>query len=264
MTTIVQVTIDGLRPDAIEPADCPTIKSLMKQGAYSLNAKSVVPSLTLPCHISMFYSVVPERHGIVDNTWHPFARPLPSLVDIFADSGLRCAFFINWEPLRNLCQPDKLRLLYAYNTAETDLIGSDKQIAQQAAYHLRNDPFDYYFVYLGTLDMAGHHYGWMSQEYLHQIAVADNALQIVLDALPNDAMILVQSDHGGHGRTHGTASDEDILIPWIIAGQGIRENYPIQSAISLLNTAPTLCHIAGVQPSSQWDGKIIDEIFLKT
>src|SRR2546425_7094759 len=30
------------------------------------------------------------------------------------------------------------------------------------------------------------------------------------------------SDHGGHGRSHGTEVGEDMRIPWVIAGPGVR------------------------------------------
>jgi predicted AlkP superfamily pyrophosphatase or phosphodiesterase len=51
--------IDGLRPDAIVPADCPNLKALLARSAYSLTATSVMPSITLPCHTSIFHSVPP-------------------------------------------------------------------------------------------------------------------------------------------------------------------------------------------------------------
>ena len=57
------VMIDGLRPDALARIDCPTLTGLMERGASSLHATSVMPSITLPCHMSIFHSVPPTRHG---------------------------------------------------------------------------------------------------------------------------------------------------------------------------------------------------------
>ena len=262
MTTVVQVTIDGLRPDAIAKAECPTLKHLMATGAYSLNAKSVMPTMTLPCHTSIFHSVTPDRHGIVTNDWHPFARPIPGLVEILARHSKKCAFVFNWEPLRNLTQPDQLTLSYCYNTAEKDLENSDRIIAEQAAHYLKHDSLDYYFIYFGTVDTAGHMYGWMSDGYLQQISRTDFALGIVANQLPDDSIIIVQSDHGGHDRTHGTNSNEDMLIPWIISGNGIRSNHQIEADVSLLDTAPTILHTMGLNIPDVWEGRVVNESLL--
>jgi arylsulfatase A-like enzyme len=73
--------------------------------------------------------------------------------------------------------------------------------------------------------------------------------------------VLLQSDHGGHERTHGTASSEDMTIPWLVAGPGIRQGYEIKTAVSLLDTAPTLARLLKISPHPAWEGRCIEEIF---
>ena len=104
----ILVMIDGLRPDALDQIDCPNLRSLIARGASTLTARSVMPSVTLPCHTSIFHSVPPTRHGITVNVWTPMARPLPGLVDVAKDAGKRCSFIYNWEPLRDVSRPEKL------------------------------------------------------------------------------------------------------------------------------------------------------------
>ena len=58
------VMIDGLRPDALAKIDCPTLSGLRARGASTLSARSVMPSVTLPCHTSIFHAVPPTRHGV--------------------------------------------------------------------------------------------------------------------------------------------------------------------------------------------------------
>jgi arylsulfatase A-like enzyme len=82
-----------------------------------------------------------------------------------------------------------------------------------------------------------------------------------LDALPADTTVLFMSDHGGHDRSHGTDMAEDMTIPWMISGPGIRQNYEIQSPVSLLDTAPTLARALGIAPDRQWEGVVPAEIF---
>ena len=63
---VLLVMIDGLRPDAITPERCPALTALKARGAYSLRAQSVMPCITLPCHMSIFHSVPPGRHGLTN------------------------------------------------------------------------------------------------------------------------------------------------------------------------------------------------------
>src|SRR6188768_2209425 len=47
---VVVVSIDGLRPDAIEAAGASTLGRLMREGSYTLSASTIQPSKTLPSH----------------------------------------------------------------------------------------------------------------------------------------------------------------------------------------------------------------------
>jgi predicted AlkP superfamily pyrophosphatase or phosphodiesterase len=256
---VLFVMIDGLRPEAITPERCPTLAGLMARGAYTLRAQSVMPSLTLPCHMSIFHSVPPGRHGVTTNTWSPMARPLPGLVEAAHAAGRRCSFYYNWEPLRNLSEPN--HLLHAYFRNNYDSPSGDNYIAGEAMRSLPVDQPDFAFVYLGTVDVAGHNYGWMSPRYLEQAGHVDGALGALLAVLPAGTHVLVHADHGGHDRNHGTDSPEDMTIPWLLAGPGIRAGHALQTPISLLDTAPTLARLLDVKPDAQWEGKVIDEAF---
>ncbi len=83
----------------------------------------------------------------------------------------------------------------------------------------------------------------------------------LLAVLPAGAHVLVHADHGGHERTHGTDSPEDMTIPWILAGPGVRAGHELQTPVGLLDTAPTLARLLGVQPDAQWEGKVVEEAF---
>jgi predicted AlkP superfamily pyrophosphatase or phosphodiesterase len=260
MTKVVLFMLDGVRPDAIVAANAPTLSALMSRGAYTMSAQSVMPSITLPCHTSIFHSVPPSRHGITSNVWTPLARPLPGLVDLAKQQlGLRSAFFINWEELRDVSRPGSLS--YSWYMDASYLEHGDDLVAEQAARVIPSEQFDFAFVYFGTVDTFGHMFGWMSPEYLAQLERVDRQLGHVLDALPMDTAVVVHADHGGHERNHGTDTPEDMTIPWLAAGPTIRAGHVIQTPISLLDTAPTIAHILGLKASSQWEGRCVDEIF---
>lgn len=255
------ILIDGTRPDALSQADCPHLSALIERSAYTLQATAVMPSLTLPCHMSIFHSVPPSRHGVLTNEWTPMARPLPGLIEQARAAGRQTAFFYGWEPLRNLSRPDSLTLAYCHNSAETDL-NSDQALVDEVIRFISRQPtLDFAFVYLGTVDTAGHRYGWLSAEYLAQLAQVDAALGRLLAAMPAGSTVLLQSDHGGHDRTHGTAAAEDMTIPWLVSGPGIRRNVTLTVPVSLLDTAPTLARLLDLEPHPAWEGRCVTEIF---
>lgn len=257
ITTLIMV--DGLRPDALAAVELAHIERLRARSAYSLAASSVDPSMTLPCHMSIFHSVPPARHGIMTNYYQPMARPVPGLMEQARAAGKRCYFFHNWEPLRDLNRPESLHFVYYRDNCYTR--DGDLQIAEEAARVMRREEPDFAFVYLGTIDVAGHLYGWMSPEYLEQAQHVDQAVGMVLDALGDDDSVLLLSDHGGHERIHGTTLPEDMTTVWMVAGPGIRQDYEIQSPVTLLDTAPTLARIMRVAEHRDWEGRCVAEAF---
>ncbi len=259
MPTTVLMMVDGLRPDALAATDLPHIQRLRARSAYSLAACSVEPSLTLPCHMSIFHSVPPTRHGITTNAYQPMARPLPGIVEVARAGGRVCASFYNWEPLRDLSRPESLYFVYYRDNCYTR--DGDLEIGEEAARMIGRERPDFAFVYFGTIDVAGHLYGWMSPDYLQQARHVDNAVGYVLDVLREDDSILLLSDHGGHDRIHGTTLPEDMTTLWMVAGPGVRRNHELRSPVSLLDTAPTLAHIMGVPAHPHWEGQVIMEAF---
>jgi predicted AlkP superfamily pyrophosphatase or phosphodiesterase len=257
---IVLMMIDGLRPEAITPAVAPHLTQLMARGASTRQARSVMPCITLPCHMSIFHSVPPARHGVTTNTWSPMARPVPGLVDLAQAAGQRCVFFINWEPLRNLNQPGSLYFSHFHDNVQQ--LDGDDLISAEAIRWLPAHRPDFAFVYHGTTDEQGHNHGWMSAEYLAQVKRVDGLVGSLLAALrPDEDHILIQADHGGHDRSHGTEAPEDMTIPWMLAGPRIRPGHAIAGPVSLLDTAPTLARLLGLTPDDHWEGRCVDEAF---
>lgn len=259
--TVILTAIDGLRASALQEVECPNIESLKPRGAYSLSASSVMPSITLPCFLSIFHSVPPSRHGTMHNTYIPMLKPVPGLVEVGRAQGKKSAFFHNWEPLRNLNQPLHLSFsLFIDNL--NDGRDCDHELAKQAIWHMQNSPWDLVFIYLGSLDVAGHAHGFMSPEYLQQLSHLDTAVGLLLEAIPEETHFMLVSDHGGHARTHGTDSPDDMVIPFFLCGPKIRRGYEIQTRLSLLDIAPTLARLLEINPHPEWEGSPVDSAFI--
>lgn len=267
---VLLISIDGLRPDALAPDRTPNLWSLMERGASSLSARTVLPSITLPAHVSMFHSVAPEHHGLFSNIWQPLAlQPLPGIMDLVRQAGRLPAAFITWEPLRDLARPGALA-----HSALVDIYGpygaeSDRRIAEQSAAYLVETNQqgycpDFTFLYLGLTDEIGHRYGWMSSEYLDAVAGADQAAGHICKVLDEAGLLpgtacLVLSDHGGHENYHGTDLAEDMTIPWILAGPGVKQGCKLDGSIGILDTAPTLAHLLRLPIPAAWHGRVVME-----
>jgi predicted AlkP superfamily pyrophosphatase or phosphodiesterase len=254
---VILFSLDGVRPDALAEARTPNIDRLIERGSYTPRALSVMPSVTLPCHQSMLRGVDVPRHGITSNVFQPLARPVPSLFDAARAAGKRTGFFYNWEQLRDLSAPGSLDVAYFWRDCKS--ADGDQHVADYAIGHLQRMPLDFTFVYLGWPDECAHKTGWMSAPYLRAIENADDCVGKVLAAAGDDTVVLLQSDHGGHGRSHGTDMEEDMRIPWLLAGPGVRRGFRITSEVRIYDTCVTLAHLLGLPPAPEWDGRVVEE-----
>ena len=111
MEKVILISIDGMRPDGFSACGHPFAREMTRLGSFTLKGQTVYPSVTLPCHMSMFHSVPPERHGIVTNDYIPMVRPLNGLFEQIKNAGGVSAMYYGWEPLRDVARPGSL--LYA-------------------------------------------------------------------------------------------------------------------------------------------------------
>ena len=252
MRKVILISIDGMRPDGFLACGHPFAQEMLRLGACTLTAKTVFPSVTLPCHLSMFHSVPPERHGVTTNTYVPFPRPVPGLFEMLKMMGRSSAFFYNWEPLRDIGRPETLRYAeFIDHRADPD---TDGILTEKALKLLDRDAADFIFLYLAQTDEKGHDFGWMSEEYLSCIHRAVGYVRKVYEAAGGRYAILVTADHGGHDRTHGTICDEDMTIPMFFMGDPFPQGTQLKD-MSILDIAPTIAGLEGIPIPAEWEGR---------
>jgi hypothetical protein len=259
VSRVLILSIDGLRPDAIPAAPMPNLMALMQTSAYTLNARTIFPSSTLPSHASMLMGVCPSKHGVDWNDYLPengYASGI-DLFDLAHAAGLQTAMFVGKEKLRQLTEPSSLDVFTYVN--DRDLVLTDKLI--------ENFPQDFgiLFVHFPLVDGMGHVHGWMSPEQLSVAYRADEALGLILaelDArgLRDDTLIIVTADHGGHDTTHGSSLREDMTIPWIISGPGVQPKV-LTTQVNTMDTAATAAFMLGLPIPPEWDGVPVYEAF---
>lgn len=236
----------------------------MAQGAYTLEAKTVAPPLTLPVHFSIFTSLAPENHHVMTNADRPVPAPHSrTIVELAKMAGKTTAAFYNWENLRDISLPGFLD--HALFMANSAAVNGDAEIAASAIDHILTKKPDFSFIYLGGVDETAHRCGFMSQEYLRSLHNADRAVGAIFDSLRKEQLadhynILIQSDHGGVGNSHHQSDLETLTIPWIAIGPGITQGLLIKSNVTVLDTAPTLARLLKVAPDPGWQGRVIEEV----
>src|SRR5262245_29542499 len=90
---VVVISVDGLRPDAIEKAPAPTLLRMIERGASCPTAETIRPSVTLPSHTSMLTGLDYRRHGVTWNNWRPGHIAHPTVFSVAAQAGLGTALF---------------------------------------------------------------------------------------------------------------------------------------------------------------------------
>lgn len=251
---VLLVLVDGMRPDSLE--GIPQVEELKKSAAWSLRSRTVMPSVTLPCHMSMFHSVEPSRHGTTTNTYAPQVRPIDGLAEVLKAGGRSCALFYSWEPLRDIARPSSLELSYFYN-GEVPSHPEDEAnhvLTATAERYIAEKRPDLCFLYLGYSDVVGHAHGWMSPEYLTAVRKSWQCIEKISAGLPEDYSLIVTADHGGHDRIHGTEAPEDMTVPLFCRGAGFKPGEMAENP-SILDIAPTVAALLGVAPGREWEGR---------
>jgi predicted AlkP superfamily pyrophosphatase or phosphodiesterase len=263
---VILVSIDGLRPDAIDHFKATTLQRLIREGSSSMSARTIMPSTTLPSHTSMLSGEPPDEHGVFWNNVHSADRDHVDVSTVFSvarEHGYRTAAFFSKAKFEALQRPGTLD----YSQAPGGWWGrwpSTRTVADVRSY-LQTDKPNLLFVHLSDPDRAGHSSGWMSADYGRAVIEADVAVKNLMLAADTaygagNYSLLVTADHGGHAYGHGTSDPEDVTIPWIAWGRGVTAGV-LEESIDTFDTAPTVLWLLGVKEPDAWDGDAVVEAF---
>jgi arylsulfatase A-like enzyme len=263
---VVIVSVDGLRPDAIARFKAATIGRIAREGSHSFAATTINPSKTLPSHTSMLTGEGPEEHGIEWNTNETDTHSHVAVPTVFAlarERGLRTAAFFSKGKFNHLEVPGSLD-----HTQAPDGNGrwSAERTVRDVERYLAGTRPNLMFVHLGEPDYAGHLWGWMSWMYGRAVRTADAAVGRLLAAADRaygagNYTFILTADHGGHGRTHGSDRAEDVTIPWITWGKGVRAGTELPRGIRTMDTAGTALWLLGVGVPDGWSGVPVRNAF---
>jgi len=222
---VLFIGIDGVRPDALTLANTPNLDDLIANGFYSNATLNDDITISGPGWAANLCGIWSDKHLVTGNdfTINDFAT-YPTIFKYIEDydSELSTASFVHWNPINDHIVLDDVDFKLNVDT--------DQELSDVASsYLLANNP-DIMFLHYDDVDHAGHNYGFSPSvpEYIATIETTDVLIGEVLDALaqrPNyemeDWLVLVTTDHGGQGFSHGGNSIEEQEVFTIASGKYI-------------------------------------------
>ena len=117
------ISIDGGNPAIMQRSQMPVLKKLVKEGAHTWVANTIIPPITLPAHASMLTGVNTNKHGITWNNWSPTngVVRVPTIFTAAKQAGHSTAMFVGKEKFRHLVQPGTVDE-FSFNSAESRVI----------------------------------------------------------------------------------------------------------------------------------------------
>ncbi len=247
-----------------------------------LSAPTHQPTVSGPGWASLLTGVWIDQHGIKDNRFFGgrfqahghFMRTIKEM-----KPGAWCASFADWPPIHNsiadgsrvngkefldvkfTCDSDKKR-------HGTDYPEKDIEIRDAALNTLRTQDPDVAFVYFAQVDEFGHAvadprgaFSPSNEVYLNSISHVDAHVGELLRAMrarpkfaEEDWLVLVTTDHGGRGTSHGGDSDEERNI-WLIAqGKDLPKEKLMNEPTPQTALVPMIFRHLGIQPAAPATG----------
>ncbi len=257
---VIVVVIDGCRLDRFHEAEKPYLEKMMANGTVYESVETVYPARTVVCFSSMLTGAAPERHGITSNLVLKFGLRVESVFDVLRRSGkmgrlvgiahLIDAFGDDVASVTSVAHNDKI---------DANLIAAGKRELEQ------HDP-ELLVLQLLAVDQNGHVRGTGYPEYVERIEITDNLIEGFMswceeNGYLEDTAVVLMADHGqgiGIG-AHGHLSEGERFVPFAMWGSGVVGGKAVQDPASILDLAPTVCYLLGVEPPEGSTGRVLGD-----
>lgn len=222
---VLIIGIDGCRPDALFEANTPTLDSLISTGLFSPDALNDDITVSGPGWSAILCGVWSPKHLVTSNNFsgNDYANypPVFKRVEDF-NSALNTVSICHWAPIND-------EIVQSYADIKINE-SSDLNVSNQAISFLNSNDPDFMFLHFDDVDHAGHSYGFSPAvpQYVAAIEGVDSYITPVLQAIrqrPNysseDWLVLVTTDHGGVGYSHGGTTIEHQNVFVIASGNNV-------------------------------------------
>ncbi len=266
---VILIGSDGFGAYAFQQSKTPVLRGMMQEGSWTLHARTVLPSSSAPNWASMVMGAGPELHGYT--TWGSKQPDLPARV--LDEYGM---FPSVYSLLRKAQPQSEIGVIYEWDgigylfpkaaVNKDQNCDGDVAVSAAACEYIKAKKPAFLFVHLHDVDSVGHKVGHGTPEYYAAIERTDTHVGEILRAIRDAGMeqntvVIFTADHGGINKGHGAISMNEMEIPWIVKGPGIRRNHEVQGSVMTFDTAATIARLFGLIQPQVWIGKAITEIF---
>jgi predicted AlkP superfamily pyrophosphatase or phosphodiesterase len=169
------------------------------------------------------------------------------------DAVLGC--FSNWNPINyGLVDDEK-------TTKDT---GDDEGLCERICAYVKNEKPTFLFIQFDSVDGAGHAHGYGSPLHLNQINVCDGYAGRIYEAyreagILEDTLFIVTTDHGGYGRGHGSDTDEEKFVFFVMVGKTVNN---VKVPFMQTRSIPAITTYAlGIPGNANWQSYLPDGAF---
>ena len=257
---VIVVVIDGCRLDRFHEAEKPYLEKMMEGGTVYDSVETVYPARTVVCFSSMLTGASPESHGITSNLVLKLGLKVESVFDVLRRVG------------KGGCLVGIAHLIDAFgaDVASVTSVAHNDKIDQNLIAVARremeaHDP-ELLVLQLLAVDQNGHVRGTAYPEYVERIEITDHLIEGFMAWCEDrgyleDTAVILMADHGqGKGiGAHGHLSEGERFVPFAIWGSGVAEERVVEKPASILDLAPTICYLLGVEPPKGSTGRVLGE-----
>lgn len=273
---VLLIGIDGCRVDCLTEKNSPTIAGLAASGTFAANAyaggnletPSQQATFSGPGWSTILTGVWTDKHHVKGNDFKgndlaPGGHPHFFSLLKQEKPALKLASAVSWTEIDTFIVAP-VRKDFAFTFAG-DYKGdmhrpSDATVQKQLVDRLAKADDDLTFVHYGQCDGAGHKLGFSAKvpEYLVSLANVDAYIAADIATIKarktyanEDWLVVITTDHGGKGKSHGSQAEECRHIFIIANGPGVAAK-KIPGFIPQAAVAPTVAGWIGVTPKAAW------------
>ena len=259
------IGLDGWGSWCMETGEAPFIKSMMQEGCYTLNKRTVRPTISGANWAAMMNGTPVEFTGITGNENHPTFTPI-----LLTDHNAQPTFFHQLKQVRPEAETGVVCEWGDFlNYADTLCLDYYKRIQHPSEYpeaivtesvqYIKEKKPVLCFIHIDALDHVGHAYGQGSAEYYTELPLVDGRVQRIVEGIReagiyDDGIIILTSDHGHYGTGHGGDTDLEITTPLVIWGKGIKKGHEIQEPVIQFDLAATVAQVFHLPVPQTWRG----------
>lgn len=270
---VILIGLDGWGGQSMPKADMPNVKTLMKNGSYTFETRSVLPSSSAVNWASMFMGAGPELHGFT--TWGSQKPDLPSrnlshyglfptifgvVRDAYPDAEI--GYIFEWDGMQYLAEQNAMNLFkHTPITPE-----NPKGCTNTAVEYIKAEKPDLLAVIYDQPDGVGHGIGFFSPEYYTKLKELDSYVGEIVQATKDagiyeKTIFIVTADHGGIDKGHGGKTMSEMQTPFIICGPGVKQDYKIENSMMIFDIAATMADIFAAEQPQVWIGRPVESAF---